>query len=333
MRLNHFLAILKARNKEFTRDRASLSWNLLFPFLLVLGLSLAFGDEKRDRYKVGVFPGLATAQSEFLQLDYVQFIEVEDLDEARDKVARHKIDLLLDFQAADYYVNESSANGYVLEKILIASNDVQFSRQTLDGEGINYVDWALPGILGMNLMFSCLFGVGYVIVRYRKNGVLKRLKATPLSAFTFLSAQVASRLVLSLAITTIIFVGTRLLLGTVMNGSYVLLFLVFALGAICLISLSLLMATRTSSEELAGGLLNLMVWPMMVLSGIWFSLEGAPAFLQNVAKLFPLTHVTNAARAVMVDGAGLMQILPSLSVLAVSSFVLLALAAALFKWE
>jgi len=329
----HFLAVLTARNKEFTRDRSSLAWNILFPFLLVVGLSLAFSNDKRDRFKIGVYPAEHQLQAEFLELDYIRYLEIDDLEDATVKVSKHQLDMLLDLSDDTYYVNDSAPNGYMLEQILVNSPGMNLSKTQVSGDDVRYVDWALPGILGMNLMFSCLFGVGYVIVRYRKNGVLKRLKATPLSAFSFLSAQVASRLLLSISVTIIIYIGTKLFLNTTMNGSHVLLLLVFVLGALSLISLSLLMSTRTSSEELAGGLLNLMVWPMMVLSGVWFSLEGAHPMLQKLSLIFPLTHVTSAARAIMIDSAGFLQILPNLLVLAVSTIVLLVLAAWFFKWE
>ena len=147
-------------------------------------------------------------------------------------------------------------------------------------------------------MFSCLFGVGYVIVRYRKSGVLKRLKATPLRAIEFLAAQVVSRLWLVVAVTTVVFVGTHQFLDFVMRGSFLLLFTVLVLGAVCLISLGLLVAARTSSEELAGGLLNLLSWPMMVMSGVWFPLEGAHPYIKSApyinaaAQVLPLTHLS-----------------------------------------
>ncbi len=334
MRVQHFLAVLKARNKEFLRDRASLSWNVLFPFLLIVGLALAFGNDKRDQYKVAVFAGsVHTQQTDFLQLDYVKYIAVEDRDVAIKKVARHQLDIMLDFEAQVYHVNDTSANGYILAKILDGSSLTGFTRNVVGGENIRYVDWALPGVLGMNLMFSCLFGVGYVIVRYRKNAVLKRLNATPLSAFSFLSAQIASRLILSMGVTIAVFIGCQLLLNTTMNGSYSLLFVTFTLGALSLISLSLLMSTRTASEELAGGLLNLAAWPMMMLSGVWFSLEGAHPMLQKFSLIFPLTHLVDAARGIMIDGAGLTDIYPNLLTMLIASLVFLMLASVLFKWD
>ena len=201
------------------------------------------------------------------------------------------------------------------------------------GRPIRYVDWLVPGVLGMNMMFSCLFGVGYVIVRYRKNGFLKRLNATPLKAIEFIAAQVASRLMLIMSITIAVYIGTDLLVGFYMAGSYGVLLLVALLGATSMISLGLLVAARVTSEELAGGLLNLLSWPMMFLSGVWFSLEGTYPWLQHAAQVLPLTQMLEAARAVMLDGAGILQVLPHLLALAVMSALFLALGAASFKWK
>ena len=185
----------------------------------------------------------------------------------------------------------------------------------------------------MNIMFSCLFGVGYVVVRYRKNGFLKRLRATPLRSIEFVIAQVASRLLLILCTTTFVYAGTQYFLDTRMEGSHLTLFIVAVVGSISLISLGLLVAARITSEELAGGLLNFATWPMMMLSGVWFSLESASPWVQQFAKVFPLTHILNSARAVMLDGATLTDIAPQLISLMVMSIAFLALGAAIFRWR
>jgi ABC-type multidrug transport system permease subunit len=195
------------------------------------------------------------------------------------------------------------------------------------------VDWLVPGVLGMNMMFSCLFGVGYVIVRYRKNGFLKRLNATPLKAFEFILAQVTSRLILTMSVTTLVFIGTHFLIGFYMSGSYWALLLVAVLGASSMISLGLLIAARVASEEFAGGLLNMLSWPMMFLSGVWFSLEGSPVWIQEIAKIFPLTQMLDGARQVMLDGKGVMDIWPQLLSLLATSTLLLSLGAVGFKWK
>ena len=209
---------------------------------------------------------------------YVDFVAMPDEADAVHKVARHQLDLLLDLHGPPrYWVNTSSPKGYIVEKLLIAA-DRDAQRQPVTGDAVRYVDWLFPGILGMNMMFSCLFGVGYVVLRYRKTAFLKRLHATPLSAFEFLTAQVLSRLALTLLVTHHPVRRRRLDHRISIRRAASLLLLVASavLGALSMIALGLTIAARFSSEELVGGLLNLLTWPMMLLSGIWFSLEGSP---------------------------------------------------------
>ncbi|NQV86278.1 MAG: ABC transporter permease, partial [Woeseiaceae bacterium] len=309
--LQRIFAIFQARNREFLRDRAAMSWNLILPIALMFGLSFAFGND-RDAYTVGVMQEgkeINTDDHAFLKTQYIHFVAYDDMNMALRKVSRHQLDLLVEFgESPRYWVNSESPKGYFAEIALLQSasgEEVLIDKQQITGVAVGYADWLLPGILGMNMMFSCLFGVGYVVVRYRKNGFLKRLRATPLTSFEFIAAQVASRLVLILLITSFIYTGTHLILHTRMEGSYFTLFLIGLVGAISLISLGLVISARVTSEELAGGLLNLINWPMMMLSGVWFSLEGAPDAVRMVANIFPLTHVLNSARSVMLDGATL----------------------------
>lgn len=338
--MKRFFAVLHARNLEFLRDRSALAWNIILPFFIVLGFAFAFSGGPRDMFKVGVYGGSETAAANvaFLHTKFVQFIPVDNLQSAQRKVEHHQLDMLLDVgPPVRYWINTDSPNGYVLEHMLRGSGDASasqtFERNTLAGREVRYVDWLAPGIFAMNMMFSCLFGIGYVIVRYRKNGVLKRLKATPLSALEFLTAQVVSRMSLIALVTTIVYVGCDLLIDFTMHGSYITLAFTFALGAVCLISLGLLTAARFASEEFAGGVLNVLTWPMMLLSGVWFSLEGTHPWVQKIAQIFPLTHIVNAARAIMLDGAGLVEVFPQLLVLGIMSTVFLVLAAVLFRWE
>ena len=341
--MKKFLALFHARNREFLRDTGTLAWNFLFPFLAIVAVGVAFSGTGRDLYKVGVIGQgqEGSPAAEFLSTRYVQFVQVGDLEKAQEKVQRHQLDLLLDLRGAPrYWVNETNPKGYTLERMLPTSVSGQsretkpaFARQVLSGREIRYVDWLLPGVLGMNMMFSCLFGVGYVIVRYRKGGILRRFKVTPINAVHFITAQVASRWILVMAVNLILFFGSYWLLDLYVVGTFFELFVVFGVGAFNLIALGLLIASRTSSQELAGGLLNFAIWPMMFLSGVWFSLEGSPQWLITLARVFPLTHMIDAARAIMVDGAGLGDVLGPLGILGAMSVVFIVVGAWAFRWD
>jgi ABC-type multidrug transport system permease subunit len=338
---HRIFSILKARNREFYRDKAGLSWNILMPVLLVFSFAFIFrGDYSDDLFKVGILKDTNTIEADvspFLATRYISFIEIDDLQSALLKVERHQLDLLLDLRGEPHYwLNKHSNKGYLVERLLQAAytkSDSLPERQTVTGQALRYVDWVLPGVLAMNIMFSSLWGVGWVVVRYRKNGVLRRLQATPLSAFEFLSAQVISRLAVVLSASVLVYVGADLFLDFVMRGSYFALFLVYGAGSLCLISLGLIVATRLRTEEVADGVLNLMSWPMLLMSGVWFSMEGTSPAAQTISNLMPLTHLVNAARRVMIDGAGVAQVLPEIAILGSTGLILLLIASRLFRWN
>lgn len=335
MNLGRFWAVFACRNREFLRDRSSLAWSLVFPVFIIAGFAFAFSGPALDLYKVGVLGDAASNHDNaFLQTRYIQFISVTDPAAALTKVERHQLDMLFDPVNRRYWINDESPKGYALERMLRGADAASvYSKQTVTGRAIRYVDWVLPGVLAMNMMFGCLFGVGYVIVRYRKSGMLKRLKATPLTPLEFLAAQIASRLWLMLATTVLVYAGTDLFVGFAMFGSYFNLLLVLTVGAISLISLGMVVAARATSEELAGGLLNLLSWPMMFLSGVWFSLEGVHPWLRVFAQILPLTHIVDAGRAIMIDGAGLAAISGHLLALTAMTLGFMVIGAWMFRWE
>ncbi|MCF7983739.1 MAG: ABC transporter permease [Thiohalocapsa sp.] len=335
-------AILLARNREFYRDSAGLIWNLLMPVMMIMAFAFIFGSGPKELFKIGVVspPAAEAPASAFLSTPHLELIEVDDPRAAITKVQRHQLDLLLDLRDAPaYWVNPDSPQGVIAERLLLGSFALEDGaaalpeRRPAPGEALSYADWVLPGVLAMNVMFSSLWGVGWVVVRYRKNGVLRRLKATPLSPLEFLTAQVISRLIVVLGSSSIVYAGAALFLDFPMRGSYLALLLIYTAGALCMISLGLTIAARLRTEELADGLLNLMSWPMLLLSGVWFSMEGTSAAAQALSAVMPLTHLVDAARGIMIDGAGVFDILPQLGILLLLAAVLITLAARLFRWE
>lgn len=328
-------ALTWARTIEFLRDRSTLGWNLLFPVLMVAGFAVVFSGPTPPMFKVAVLAD-AVPEAEahpFLATPQVYFYATADQASALHGLERHRVDMVLKLEGGGaYWINQESPKGVVLEQLLAGAGGAALQARQVSGAQIRYVDWVAPGLLGMNMMFSCLFGIGYVVVRYRKSGYLKRLSATPLSALEFVSAQLLSRLSLVLLITIGMYAGMDWFLDFRMDGSYLLLTLTLIAGAVSMTSMGLIVAARVTSEELAGGLLNVVSWPMMILSGVFYSLDGAPAAVQWAALLFPLTHLLEAARAIMLDGAGLMQIADHLLVMGGMSVVFLLLGAYSFRW-
>ncbi len=330
-----FLALLRVRNKEFYRDRASLSWSLLLPMIIVMAVAVAFSGRDQQLFKVGVLADNLSSMvlPVSLQKNWIEVLAIQDREKAMTRVRHHQLDLLLQQTDAGwrYWINDNAAKGDVLQTLLLSS-DPHAQKETVSGRAVRYIDWAMPGVLGMNIMFGALFGVGYVIVRYRKMGVLKRLQATPVTAFQFLAAQLVSRLLIITVVSAMIFAGCNLFLDFLMLGSYLLLLTIALLGGFAMIALGLIVSARTDNEELAGGLLNVATYPMLLLSEVWFSLDGAPEWMKLLAQALPLTHMLDAARAVMLEGAGWQEVSMHLWVLTAMGFVFLTIAAVLFRW-
>ena len=337
-----------ARNFEFIRDRAGFGWNILFPFLIVAGFGVIFSTDSSSEFKMGVFPVnpdkmtvMALKIPEKLKTDdHIKIVLFETFDEAIDKLLHHKIDILLEDKGPKlrYWISDSSPKGWVMEKVAkeaVIPEDIFASRvikQQIKGEQIRYIDWLFPGILGMNIMFSSLFGVGYVIVKYRRNGVLKRLKATPVTAFEYLTAQMISRVMILLSTSFLVWFGCNFLFSFKMQGSYFDAFVIFLAGTICLVSLGLIIACRGTNEELTNGIINFICWPMMFLSEVWFSIEGTSAWVKSVAKVLPLTHFLSATRKIINDGATLSQVSSEIVILVVMSLIFLSIGSIFFSW-
>lgn len=329
--------LMVARNKEFYRDRAVMIWSLLFPFFIVAAIGFAFSGGNQTVFSVGVFtPGGKTdVDFPLLKENYIKRVDYDDFDKALNRVRNFQLDLLLSAQQPDHYwMNEQSPSSRAVEQLFLArAGSGTMTRETVTGREVRYVDWVIPGVLGMNLMFGSLFGIGYVIVRYRKNGVLKRVQVTPVTPLQFLTAQVLSRLLVMVVVTVIIYIGCDLFLHFIMRGSYLDLIIIGLLSIVAMISFALIIASRTASEELASGLLNMVTFPMLLLSEVWFSLDEAPHWLVTISQCLPLTHAVQAAREIMLNGTPLSSMMYHVWVLLAMTVVFLAVASLLFRWN
>lgn len=341
-----FWAVFISRNKEFFRDRAAFGWNFAFPFLIILGFALIFHRGVQPGYKCGIIPPAdAKAVHEPLpesvgKISLFKFMEFESRDIGFEKLKNYRVDILIeqDSHPLRYWINHDAPTGIIAESLLMnALHDPGYMadkavRETVTTRPIDYLDWLFPGIIAMNMMFSSLYGVAYPIVRYRKIGVLKRLKATPLTAFEYLAAQVLSRMFVILFSSIVVYTGCALIFDFHCKGSYFDLLIFFALGGASMISLAVIIVARTASEELAYGLLEIISWPMMFLSEVWFSIEGSSPGVRMFSQIFPLKHVTEGMRRIMNEGASLSDLGFEIAVLSLMTAVFMLIGSLLFKW-
>ncbi len=335
-------AIIHARNLEFFRDKAALSWNILFPLLLIAGVYFGFNDLSNYSFKVGVIGQASELKQELIalpisDLDYINYVDIPNEKKGLKSLNQFGIDMLIDPLHKTYWFNERSKEGYFLDKLIQKSlaGNLLYTRIHLESTPVRYADWVWMGILVINIMYGCLYGIGYVIVRYRKNGHLKRLQVTPISVTQFLIAQVVSRLGIVLVSSLVVVLGCYFLLKPQLASSldWVSLSAVCLLGTLSFISLGLLLCSRVTSEELSRGLIELVSWPMLICSGAWFSLEGTHPWLQKFAYTLPSTHFIEALRQIALYGADLSDVMLNITFLAGSTFLFFLVGITLFKWQ
>ena len=329
-----FYSIFIARNREFYRDPGALGWTLLFPILIIIAFSFMFKFEGNGLYKAGYLQ-----PKQPIIIPFVEYIAFSSQAEGINKLKHHQIDLFIDANLTphQYWVNTGSPKSLLTEDLLEAARlepdeDEIITRKEVASKNLSYVDWLFPGLIAMNVMWMALWGVGWVIVRQRKLGVLKRFKASPLTPLEYLLAQMVSRLIILIFIGVFIFAFAHMIHPFETKGSYLDLLIVYIVGCFSLSSIGLIIAARMSSDEMANGLLNLLSFPMMFLSEIWFSLEGSPAWVKALAKLMPLWHMSDGMRKVMLEGSNLLQLKHSLLILGVISIVFTTFGALSFKW-
>jgi ABC-type multidrug transport system permease subunit len=263
-------------------------------------------------------------------------------DEARKALVRGRVVLVVSGAAIPTYAYdptqpESRAAHLAVDATLQdkAGREDVFTprREELTEPGARYVDFLVPGLLGMNLMGTGMWGIGFSLVVARNGNLLKRLVAAPVRRSHLLGAQVISRLIFLVPEAGALIVFANLVLGVPFRGSVFLLGGVSILGALAFSGLGLLAAARPRTIEGISGLMNLVMVPMWIFSGIFFSTERFPAAMQPFVQALPLTALNDALRAVMLDGAGLWSVGHELLLLAAWGMISFGLALKLFRWQ
>ncbi len=219
-----------------------------------------------------------------------------------------------------------------LERAAGRQDLAQVTEHAFDEPGGRYIDFLVPGLLGMSLMGGGLWGVGFVTVDMRLRKLLKRFLATPMRRGDFLAGVMISRLLFMVPEVLVLLVFARLAFGVIIYGSLATVLLLILLGAVTFAGLGLLVASRARTLEAVSGLMNLVMLPMWLLSGIFFSSERFPAAAQPLIKALPLTALIDSLRAVMQEGASLASQMPQVGVLAAWAIVTFFLALRWFRW-
>ena len=332
------------RLRELRREPGTLFWVFGFPILMSIALGLAFRNTGPEPVRVGVLPGVAEDVKSALVAGGVQ---VQPLDEAaaRDELRAGRVALVLVPPAAagaaityrfDDMRPESRLGRAVVDDVLQRASGRRDPRAVRDEivreRGARYIDFLVPGLIGMNLMSGSMWGIGWVLVNMRVRKLLKRLLAAPMRRRHLFYAQALSRLVMIPIELVVILVFARLAFDVRMTGSWLALALVSVTGSASFAGIAILVASRAQNSETVSGLMNLVMLPMFVLSGVFFSSSHFPDFMQPAVSALPLTALCNGLRAVIIDGAGVAGIAGSLAVMGAWGAISFVIGLRVFRW-
>ena len=331
-----------ARVREFVREPEALFWTFVFPILISLALALAFPAAAGRDVIVGVAPGAAAEP--LRQALQAEGIVVRDVaPEAEDRQLREgEVHLIIDNTTPPTYRFDPAREESRLARLVVddrlkrAAGRVdpwQADERPVSIAGSRYIDWFIPGLVGLSLMSNGMWGVGFPITQARMRNLLKRFVASPMRRRDYLLAHVLARLLgvppevgLPLAFGAWAF-------GMPINGSWGAIVVVGVIGALTFASLGLLLASRARTFEAISGLMNLGMLPMWILSGIFFSATNFPDAMQPLVQALPLTALIDALRAIVLDGATLAGIWREIAVLIAWAVIPFALALQLFRWR
>jgi ABC-2 type transport system permease protein len=346
-RPNPVVQLTLMRLRELRREPGTLFWVFGFPILMSVALGLAFRTTGPEPVVVGVLPGVPAAVTRALADGGVK---VRPLDEAaaRNELRAGRVALVL-VPPADVR-DGGGALGYrfdpmrpqarlgraVVDDVLQRAAGRRDPRPTRDEivreRGARYIDFLIPGLIGMNLMSGSMWGIGWVLVNMRVRKLLKRLLAAPMRRRHLFYAQALARLVVIPIEVGVILAFARLAFDVRMVGSWLALALICLTGSASFAGLAILVSSRAQNSETVSGLMNLVMLPMFVLSGVFFSSAHFPAFMQPAVNALPLTALCNGLRAVIIDGAGIAGIAGSLALMGVWGAISFVLGLRFFRW-
>ena len=365
--MKSFNAVFIARYKQFVRNRGALFFSFIFPIIFILLFGWAFQNMGTQTFKVGISdegsPLTASYITQGLQSVLIQNSQKEfqtqngNLPDLLSLLKSGNLDAVIDIPAGMdalhpgqsenaqvYYDSSLMTNQQTLipaiYQVTNALNQklggytplIGLNEKSVQSHQLRYIDFLLPGILGMTLMFIGIQG-GLPIIQQRQAHIIKRLGSTPLQRSTLVIGDVAFRLIVVLLSAGLIILVGRLVFNVAMVGNWLKLFGMVLLGSLVFVNLSYLIAAFVKTQESAIPIINIVNLPMMILSGTFFNVANMPSFIEPVVKALPLTYLNDALRQIMVAGTPLYSMTADIIILGVWAIVTLGVTIRFFRWD
>jgi ABC-2 type transport system permease protein len=320
-----------ARVREFLREPEALFWTFLFPIVISLALALAFPSTADRPVVVGVEPGEPAAALRHA-LSQVPGVTVRDVsvDDERRVLREGDVHLIVEATTPPTYRFDPARPESRIARLVV---DEALKRTSVSIAGSRYIDWFIPGLIGLGLMSNGMWGIGFPVAMARMRNLLKRLVASPMRKRDYLLAHMFARLLGVVPEVALPLAFGALAFDMPINGSFVAIGVVGVIAALSFAALGLLLASRVRTFEAISGLMNIGMIPMWILSGVFFSSANFPRVIQPVIQALPLTATNNALRAIVLDGASLADVAREVAVLAVWGIGSFLIALRIFRWR
>lgn len=362
------LQLIIVQFKTFIREPEVIFWSLLFPILMAWGLGMAFNKEnesiitivqvKNDQYPDSAFRSFMVGANEIKNINspsekaLEQDVTIPGLgtnhykiidgtwEQAYVLLKRGVVNLVIEETAEglQYHFDPKSGEAkasYLQFSGILKGKQAEFSHaliKPLSQKGTRYIDFLVPGLIAMGLMMSTMWGISYSLIEKRSKKLLRRLVATPMNKSSFMISQFAARFVLCTIEAMVLYLFARYFFDMTIEGNIPALIVLFCAGFFAFCGIALLLASRTSNTFVGNGIINLVVMPMMLLSGIYFSYHNFPDAIIPYIQALPLTMIADGIRSVFLEGAGWQELLKPIVILSTIGLVTFISGLKVFKW-
>lgn len=348
-----FVAMVKANLKMTVRNRQALFWNLAFPALFIIIFGYLFGNTNSVSFTVSVV-GAQTP----LQTQTTQALKSSKAFKVKTGTQEHELkelkdgnrDLVIVFApqangqppAVKLYYDESngqngqiaaSAVTQIVQGLTGGEQKVAITSAPVNGDHMSYIDFFVPGMLGYSLMNAGVIGLSTAFVTYRERGVLRRIKVTPFPLWQFISARVASQILVAVAQAVILVALAKALFGLTIEGNLFVVLVGIIFGALAFLAMGFAISGFSKNAEVAASYANLITFPMLFISGVFFPISSMPDWLIPITKVMPLKYAVNALRDPMSKGLGFGSTWVDLLALLITFLISMFIAVRYFRWE
>ncbi len=350
--------------KLFLRDKQTVFWTFFFPVFMIILFGFVFGKSGGIKIELGIVDEDQTEASQqlFEQLAQISVLKLEKgtRETMLKKLNENDKNLAIFINkgygeslkngGAEIEVVYDQAQGPMVQvvtgilqqiidrvnwKLIDAEPPIQITQRAIQPTRTeqSYIDFLLPGLIGMSVVSTGLFSIGMVVVAYREKGKLRRLSVTPLPKPIFIGGQIINRYFIVLVQASLLIILGTTVFNVQIIGNLVDFFLVLTIGMLAFIALGFLVASIANTTETASGIANTLFLPMVFLSGVYFSVDGMPKFLKPLVEFLPLTHLVRSLRGIFSNGLSFSEVLPEMGILSIWMVVCFGISVKLFKWE